>query len=70
MMLFRLFTFIEWVKDCLGTITQLRDTDDYTFNDQLFDHQMNLKITETNQNYDRMLFKGINFFLHYLLSLN
>lgn len=49
---------------------QLRDTSDYTFNDQLFDHQMNLKITETNQNYDRMLFKGIQFFLQYRLVLS
>jgi len=52
-----LYTLIDWVKECLATVGQLRDSD-YTFNDQVFDNEMNLKIVETNQNYDRMLFKG------------
>ncbi|XP_046652789.1 leucine--tRNA ligase, cytoplasmic-like [Daphnia pulicaria] len=52
----RLYTLIDWVKECLATVDQLRDSD-YTFNDQVFDNEMNLKIVETNQNYDRMLFK-------------
>jgi leucyl-tRNA synthetase len=55
--LYRLYTLIDWVKECLATVDQLRDSD-YTFNDQVFDNEMNLKIVETNQNYDRMLFKG------------
>ena len=53
----RLYTFIDWVKECLATVDQLRNSE-YTFNDQVFDNEMNLQITETNQNYDRMLFKG------------
>lgn len=60
---FRLYNLIDWVKESLATIDQLRDSE-YTFNDQVFDNEMNLKVTETNQNYDRMLFKGtVKFFL-------
>lgn len=53
----RLYTFIEWVKECLATVSQLRNGE-FTFNDRVFDNEMNLKITETNHYYDRMLFKG------------
>lgn len=56
----RLYTFIEWVKESLASVDQLRDGE-FTFNDGVFDNEMNLKIIETNQNFDRMLFKGIYF---------
>ena len=54
---FRLFNFIEWVKEVMSSINQLRESE-YNFNDQVFDHSMNLKIKETCNNYDRLLFKG------------
>ncbi len=54
----RLYTFIEWVKETLESIDKLRDSE-FTFNDSVFDQEMNQKIKETGQNYDRLLFKGI-----------
>lgn len=53
----RLYNFIEWVKESLETLGQLRQGE-YTFNDRVFDNTLNLKIIETGQNYERMLFKG------------
>lgn len=52
----RLYTFIEWVKETLESIDKLRDSE-FTFNDSVFDQEMNQKIKETGQNYDRLLFK-------------
>ena len=54
----RLYTFIEWVKECLETVNQMRNSSDYTFADQVFENEMYRKITETDHNYDDMLFKG------------
>ena len=54
----RLYTFIEWVKETLASVDQLRNSE-FTFNDKVFDHEMNLKIKESSQNFDRLLFKGM-----------
>jgi len=52
----RLYNFIEWVKECLSSFGELRCSE-YNFNDQVFEHSMNLKIRETKNNFDRLLFK-------------
>ncbi|XP_066998764.2 leucine--tRNA ligase, cytoplasmic [Anabrus simplex] len=55
----RLYTFIEWVKEIIATKSALRDADkeSWTFNDRVFDSEINLKIRETDVNYNKMLFK-------------
>ncbi|CAG0882174.1 unnamed protein product [Darwinula stevensoni] len=53
----RLFTFIEWVKEILASKDSLRVGDHLTFHDKVFQSEMNLKIRETEQFYDQMLFK-------------
>ena len=63
----RLYNFIEWVKECLSSFGELRCSE-YNFNDQVFEHSMNLKIRETKNNFDRLLFKGIAISL-FLLTL-
>ncbi|XP_049764859.1 leucine--tRNA ligase, cytoplasmic [Schistocerca cancellata] len=51
----RLYTFIEWTKEMLKA--ELRDGEPDSFNDQVFLSEMNLKIKETENNYNRLLFK-------------
>lgn len=53
----RLFTFIEWVKEVLATKNNYRKGDATTFNDKVFESELNLKIRETQENYEKMLFK-------------
>lgn len=53
----RLYTFIEWVKEILESKDSLRTGPDNSFNDKVFKSEMNLKIRESEENYDRMLFK-------------
>jgi leucyl-tRNA synthetase len=53
----RLYTFIEWVKEILSQNTSLRVGPADTFNDRVFASEINLKICETDDNYQRMLFK-------------
>ncbi|XP_022906298.2 leucine--tRNA ligase, cytoplasmic [Onthophagus taurus] len=53
----RLYTFIEWVKEILGTQKALRKGEISTFNDKVFQAEINLKIKETESNYENMLFK-------------
>ncbi|XP_017875830.1 leucine--tRNA ligase, cytoplasmic isoform X2 [Ceratina calcarata] len=53
----RLYTFIEWVKETLASKDTLRQGESCTFNDKVFESEMNLKIKETEENYSRMLFK-------------
>ncbi|XP_015605732.1 leucine--tRNA ligase, cytoplasmic [Cephus cinctus] len=53
----RLFTFIEWVKEVMSSRDSFRKGDISTFNDRVFESEMNLKIRETGENYSKMLYK-------------
>ncbi|KAK2588219.1 hypothetical protein KPH14_004254 [Odynerus spinipes] len=53
----RLYTFIEWVKEVMASKNSFRQDQPNTFNDKVFESEMNLKIKETNENYSKMLFK-------------
>ncbi|CAB3368878.1 Hypothetical predicted protein [Cloeon dipterum] len=53
----RLYAFIEWVKEVLANKSTLRTGKADTFNDQVFSSELNLKIQETKENYQNMLFK-------------
>ncbi|XP_059614194.1 leucine--tRNA ligase, cytoplasmic [Phlebotomus argentipes] len=53
----RLFTFIEWVKEMLASKPLLRKGATTSFNDSVFISEMNLKTSETDVNYRKMLFK-------------
>ncbi|XP_017772759.1 PREDICTED: leucine--tRNA ligase, cytoplasmic isoform X3 [Nicrophorus vespilloides] len=53
----RLYTFIEWVKEILANKASLRTGEPNTFNDQVFQSEIYLKINETDDNYNKMLFK-------------
>ncbi|XP_066593462.1 leucine--tRNA ligase, cytoplasmic [Prorops nasuta] len=53
----RLYTFIEWVKEVLASKNTFRTGDTSTFNDKVFESELNLKIKETNDNYAKMLYK-------------
>ncbi|XP_048523104.1 leucine--tRNA ligase, cytoplasmic [Dendroctonus ponderosae] len=53
----RLYTFIEWVKEILKTKDNLRASKTNSFNDKVFESEINLKIKETDSFYNRMLFK-------------
>lgn len=52
----RLYTFIEWVKEIVATKSTLR-TGEYNFHDKVFVSEMNTKINQTDDNYNKMLFK-------------
>ncbi|KAG6459836.1 hypothetical protein O3G_MSEX011637 [Manduca sexta] len=52
----RLYTLIEWVKEIVATKSTLR-TGEYNFHDKVFVSEMNTKIVETDENYNKMLFK-------------
>ncbi|XP_053599926.1 leucine--tRNA ligase, cytoplasmic [Plodia interpunctella] len=52
----RLYTFIEWVKEMIATKANLR-TGEYNFHDKVFVSEMSTKITQTDDNYNKMLFK-------------
>ncbi|KAJ9600790.1 hypothetical protein L9F63_001070, partial [Diploptera punctata] len=53
----RLYTFIEWVKEILSVKNNLRVGPTDTYNDKVFISEMNLKIRETDDHYNKMLFK-------------
>ncbi|KAH0558055.1 leucine--tRNA ligase, cytoplasmic [Cotesia glomerata] len=53
----RLYTFIEWVKEVVETEKSFRKGKPVTFNDKVFLSEMNLKIKETKENYEKMLYK-------------
>ncbi|XP_066146894.1 leucine--tRNA ligase, cytoplasmic [Euwallacea fornicatus] len=53
----RLYTFIEWVKEILQSKESLRSDKNYSFNDKVFESEINLKIKETDDFYGKMLFK-------------
>lgn len=52
----RLYTFIEWVKEIVATKATLR-TGKQNFHDKVFVSEMNTKVAQTDDNYNRMLFK-------------
>uniref|UniRef100_A0A1B6IUA7 leucine--tRNA ligase n=1 Tax=Homalodisca liturata TaxID=320908 RepID=A0A1B6IUA7_9HEMI len=53
----RLYTFIEWVKEVMNTENTYRNGQATSFNDLVFQSEMNLKLRETDDNYAKMLFK-------------
>ncbi|XP_034181031.2 leucyl-tRNA synthetase [Osmia lignaria lignaria] len=53
----RLYNFIEWVKEVLASKNTFRHGEPCTFNDKVFESEINLKIRETGENYSKMLYK-------------
>ncbi|KOC69270.1 Leucine--tRNA ligase, cytoplasmic [Habropoda laboriosa] len=53
----KLYNFIEWVKEVLASKSTFREGKPQTFNDEVFESEMNLKIRETGENYSKMLYK-------------
>ncbi|XP_052738186.1 leucine--tRNA ligase, cytoplasmic [Bicyclus anynana] len=52
----RLFTFIGWVKEIIATEASFR-LGDYNFHDKVFLSEINTKINQTDENYNKLLFK-------------
>ncbi|CAK9832852.1 Leucine--tRNA ligase, cytoplasmic [Anthophora retusa] len=55
----RLYNFIEWVKEVLASKDTFRQGEPRTFNDEVFESEMNLKIRQTGENYSKMLYKDV-----------
>ncbi|XP_048776266.2 leucine--tRNA ligase, cytoplasmic-like [Ostrea edulis] len=55
--LLRLYTYLEWVKDMLATKDSLRTGPTNTTSDQIFISEINKAILETQNYYEKMLFK-------------
>lgn len=53
----RLYTFIEWVQEIIENKLSLRTGSKDTFNDKVFNSEMNLKTKQTEEFYDKMMFK-------------
>lgn len=53
----RLFTWVEWVKEMIANQNNLRTGPADTFNDRVFISEMNSSIIETEQRYERMMYK-------------
>lgn len=53
----RLYTFIEWVKEVMGSRKNFREGPSTTFHDEVFESEINLKIRETGEYYEKMLYK-------------
>ncbi|XP_059208404.1 leucine--tRNA ligase, cytoplasmic [Centropristis striata] len=53
----RLYTWVEWVKEMIANQNNLRTGPADTFNDRVFDSEMNAGILKTEQHYDRMMYK-------------
>lgn len=53
----RLYTFIEWVKEMIESKLLLRTGPKDTFHDNVFMSEMNLKTKQTDEFYNKMLFK-------------
>merc|ERR1712106_808677 len=51
----RLYTLVEWVKEVLADKTLRVDED--SFHDKVFYNEMNQKLIETGENYEKLLFK-------------
>lgn len=54
--LLRIHAYLEWIKETLPQIGTLR-TGQFNFNDTVFNNEMNKKLQETEENYEKMLFK-------------
>lgn len=60
----RLYTFIEWVQEMIESKLLLRTGSKDTFNDKVFMSEMNLKTRETEEYFDKMMFKeGLRYFI-------
>ncbi|XP_066447350.1 leucine--tRNA ligase, cytoplasmic [Eleutherodactylus coqui] len=55
----RLYTWVEWVKEMLANFDNLRSGNNYTYNDRVFESEMNAGILKTEQNYEKMMFKEV-----------
>ncbi|KAM9312433.1 leucine--tRNA ligase, cytoplasmic isoform 2-T2 [Gastrophryne carolinensis] len=53
----RLYTWVEWVKEMLANSDSLRSGPSHTFNDRVFESEINAGIIKTEQNYEKMMFK-------------
>ncbi|KAM4746906.1 leucine--tRNA ligase, cytoplasmic [Rhinophrynus dorsalis] len=53
----RLYTWVEWVKEMLANFDSLRSGTTYSFNDRVFESEINAGIEKTGQNYEKMMFK-------------
>ncbi|KAL4084204.1 hypothetical protein QTP88_028031 [Uroleucon formosanum] len=53
----RLYTFIEWVKEVLASEATLRNGPTDSFTDTVFMSEINLKIQQTGEYYEKLLFK-------------
>lgn len=53
----RLYTFIEWVQEMIESKLCLRTGPADTFNDKVFVSELNLKTKQTEEFYEKMLFK-------------
>jgi len=51
----RLYTLVEWVKEVLADNTLRSDQD--SFHDKVFSNEINQKLAETSDNYEKLLFK-------------
>lgn len=52
----RLYTFVEWVKEVLADKAMVTRSK-HSFHDNVFLNEMSLKLTQSNEAYDKMLFK-------------
>lgn len=53
----RLYTFIEWVKEIIAKKQTLRTGPMDNFYDKVFQNELNQKLKETEENYEKILFK-------------
>jgi len=53
----RLYTLVEWVKEMLGPEAGLREGGEDTFHDIVFTNEMNQLTAQTEENYEKLLFK-------------
>lgn len=53
----RLYTFIEWVKEIIAKKETLRIGPMDNFYDKVFQNEINQKLKETEENYEKLLFK-------------
>ncbi|XP_070553496.1 leucine--tRNA ligase, cytoplasmic-like [Ptychodera flava] len=53
----RLYNFLDWVKEMIESRDSLRDGPVESFDDRVFETEMDKGIQETEQNYERMMYK-------------
>ena len=54
--LLRLYTYLEWVREMVASAAGLR-AGPFTYNDRVFDSEINLTIENTQKHYDEMKYK-------------